>query len=272
MHEPSKSPKITGETRLFAILADPILHVKTPEDMNAFMQARGHDRVMVPIHVGPEQLALAVDGLRAMQNLDGFVVTVPHKSAIVALCDSLSPAARQVGAVNVVRRDADGRLHGDILDGVGFVAGLRSAAIEPSGLTVYMAGAGGAAQAIAFALAEAGVAKLTIANRTEAKAQQLVNRLTGLFPDVAFGVGAQDPSGHDLVVNATSMGLREADDYPCEVQRLGSGQIVAEIIMQPEQTPLLAAAAERGCRVHPGRPMLQCQIALMATAMGAGHE
>ncbi|MFJ4430964.1 shikimate dehydrogenase family protein [Pseudomonas sp. NPDC089395] len=273
MHELSNCPsKITGNTRLFAIIADPIHHVKTPEDMNALMVARGVDRVMVPIHVGLAQLAAAVDGLRAMQNLDGFVVTVPHKSAIVSLCDSVSAAARQVGAVNVVRRDAEGRLHGDILDGVGFVAGLRKAAIEPAGMSVYLAGAGGAAQAIAFALAEAGVATLTIANRTEAKAQALVDRLSGLFPGVAFQVGSRDPVGHDLVINATSMGLRETDDYPCEVQHLVPGQIVAEIIMQPEHTALLAAAAQRGCRVHPGRPMLQCQIELMAAAMGVHHE
>ncbi|MBA1223128.1 shikimate dehydrogenase [Pseudomonas fulva] len=272
MREPSNTQKITGNTRLFAIVADPIVHVKTPEDMNALMRSWGHDRVMVPIHVDGTQLATAVDGLRALQNLDGFVVTVPHKSAIVPLCDSLSPAARQVGAVNVVRRDAEGRLHGDILDGVGFVAGLRNAAIEPAGKTVYLAGAGGAAQAIAFALAEAGVALLTIANRTEAKAQQLVTRLAGFFPDVSFKLGGRDPSGHDLVVNATSMGLRDSDDYPCEVQRLTPEQTVAEIIMQPEHTPLLVAAAERGCRVHPGRPMLQSQIALMAAAMGATHE
>lgn len=258
MREPSNTQKITGNTRLFAIVADPIVHVKTPEDMNALMRSWGHDRVMVPIHVDETQLATAVDGLRALQNLDGFVVTVPHKSAIVPLCDSLSPAARQVGAVNVVRRDAEGRLHGDILDGVGFVAGLRNAAIEPAGKTVYLAGA--------------GVALLTIANRTEAKAQQLVTRLAGFFPDVSFKLGGRDPSGHDLVVNATSMGLRDSDDYPCEVQRLTPEQTVAEIIMQPEHTPLLVAAAERGCRVHPGRPMLQSQIALMAAAMGATHE
>ncbi|WP_323613372.1 shikimate dehydrogenase [Pseudomonas putida] len=272
MHEQLNAPKITGNTRLFAIIADPILHVKTPEDMNALMAAREQDRVMVPLHVSQVQLASAVDGLRALQNLDGFVVTVPHKSAIVPLCDSLSLAAQQVGAVNVVRRDAQGRLHGDILDGVGFVAGLRSAAIEPAGLTVYLAGAGGAAQAIAFALAEAGVAKLTIANRTKAKAQALTSRLAGLFSEVTFAVGTRNPAGHDLVINATSMGLRESDDYPCDVQHLSAEQTVAEIIMQPERTPLLMAAAERGCRVHLGRPMLKCQIELMAAAMGASHE
>ncbi|MDZ3992750.1 shikimate dehydrogenase [Pseudomonas sp. Teo4] len=272
MNKPAQPHAISGHTRLFAIVAEPIQHVKTPEEINALMAARGDDRVMVPLHVSPDQLADAVQGLRAMRNLDGFVVTVPHKGAIVHLCDSLSAAAQQVGAVNVVRRQADGRLHGDMLDGVGFVAGLRRAAIEPAGMTVYLAGAGGAAQAIAFALAEAGVARLTIANRTRDKAEHLVSRLAGLFPAVTFEVGSPDPSGHALVVNATSMGLREGDDYPCDVARLSREQIVAEIIMQPEHTPLLKAAAERGCRVHQGRPMLQCQVELMAAAMSAANE
>ncbi|MBK4998164.1 shikimate dehydrogenase [Pseudomonas sp. S31] len=272
MNKPVLPQAITGHTRLFAIVADPIHHVKTPQEINALMAVRGDDRVMVPLHIGPEQLAEAVQGLRALRNLDGFVVTVPHKGAMLPLCDSVSPAAALVGAVNVVRRQADGRLHGDMLDGLGFVAGLRRAAIEPAGKSVYLAGAGGAAQAIAFALAEAGVARLTIANRTRAKAQGLVERLAGLFPAVTFAVGSADPSAHDLVVNATSMGLREDDDYPCDVQRLGREQIVAEIIMQPEHTPLLVAAAERGCRVHLGRPMLQCQVELMAAAMSAASE
>lgn len=272
MNKPAQPQAISGHTRLFAIIAEPIHHVKTPEEINALMASRGDDRVMVPLHVGPDQLADAVQGLRAMRNLDGFVVTVPHKGAIVPLCDSLSPMAQLVGAVNVVRRQADGRLHGDMLDGVGFVAGLRRAAIEPTGKAVYLAGAGGAAQAIAFALAQAGVARLTIANRTRAKAEQLVSRLAGLFPGVDLVVGTADPSAHDLVVNATSMGLRDTDEYPCDVQRLTPEQIVAEIIMQPEHTALLVAAAERGCRVHLGRPMLQCQVELMAATMTAAAE
>lgn len=272
MNKPAQTQAISGHTRLFAIVAEPIHHVKTPQEINALMAARGDNRVMVPLHVGPEQLAEAVQGLRAMRNLDGFVVTVPHKGAIVPLCDSLSPVAQLVGAVNVVRRQADGQLHGDMLDGVGFVTGLRRAAIEPAGMKVYLAGAGGAAQAIAFALAEAGVARLTIANRTRARAEQLVSRLASAFPGVTFAVGTADPAGHDLVVNATSMGLREGDDYPCDIQRLSPEQIVAEIIMQPEHTALLLAAAERGCRVHLGRPMLQCQVELMAAAMSAVAE
>ena len=137
--------EITGHTQIFGILADPIHHVKTPQGINRLLEARRFDGVMVPIHVGAEGLGAMVDGLRRMNNLGGFVVTVPHKTAMPALCDELTPAAQRIGAVNVVRRTGDGRLVGGMLDGEGFVAGLRSEGIEPAGLATYLAGAGGAA-------------------------------------------------------------------------------------------------------------------------------
>lgn len=259
---------ITGHTRIFGILADPIHHVKTPQGINGLLDAHGFDGVMVPIHVRAEDLAAMVDGLRRMNNLAGFVVTVPHKTAMPALCDELTPTAARIGAVNVVRRTADGRFVGGMLDGEGFVAGLRSAGIEPAGRSAYLAGAGGAASAIAFALALSGVARLTIANRTTAKAVELVARLKEDFPDLAITVGTHDPSQHDLVVNGTSLGLRDGDALPLDVDRLTPAQTVAEIIMQPAETPLLRAAAAKGCRVHFGAPMLASQVALMAEFMG----
>lgn len=259
---------ITGTTRIFAILADPIHHVKTPQGINRLFDASAFDGVMVPVHVGPGDLATVVQGLRRMNNLGGFVVTVPHKTAVPALCDELTPAAARIGAVNVVRRTADGRLVGGILDGEGFVAGLRSVGIEPAGRSVYLAGAGGAASAIAYALAQAGVSRLTIANRTTAKASELVGRLQEDFAGLTLSVGTDDPSQHDIVVNGTSLGLREGDALPFDVDRLTPEQIVAEIIMQPVETALLRAAAAKGCRVHFGAPMLATQVALMAEFMG----
>ena len=259
---------ITGHTRIFAILADPIHHVKTPQGINSLLDEAGFDGVMMPIHVGPEDLATMVQGLRRMKNLGGFVVTVPHKTAMPALCDELTPSAARIGAVNVVHRTADGRFIGGMLDGEGFVAGLRSASIELVGRSAYLAGAGGAASAIAYALAEAGVARLTIANRTTAKAAALVARMNEDFPSLAITVGTDDPSHHDLIVNGTSLGLREGDALPLNIERLAPEQTVAEIIMQPVETPLLRAAAARGCQVHFGAPMLASQIALMADFMG----
>ena len=240
--------EITGRTRVFAILADPIAQVKAPQGLNRLMAERGVDGVMVPLHVAAADLPTVVAGLRATQSFGGAIVTVPHKTAIVPLLDAVSDAARLVG---------------EILDGAGFVAGLRAAGHEPRGASAYLAGAGGAANAIAFALAEAGVSRLTVHNRTPARVEDLFSRLRRLHPDLPLA-SAADPAGHDLVVNATSLGLRPDDPLPLDPAGLTAGQLVAEIIMQPVKTPLLAAAAARGCRTHPGLQMLEGQLALMA--------
>lgn len=259
---------ISGATRLFAILGDPVLQVRTPELFNALMASRGADAVMVPVQVGSADLAAVVAGLRRMENLSGFIVTVPHKTAMPALCDAVSAAAAAVGAVNAVRRHPNGRLEGAILDGIGFVKGLERAGLSPRGRSVFMAGAGGAARAIAFALAEAGAARLGICNRTAARVQELRERLVRSGHGIEV-VDAADPAGWDLVVNATSLGMAAGDPLPLDPSRLSPAQAVAEIIMKPPLTPLLLAARERGCEIVTGAPMLECQIELMADAMGA---
>jgi shikimate dehydrogenase len=201
-------------------------------------------------------------------NFGGMIATVPHKTAMVDLCDDITPAARMVGAVNIVRRNSDSSLSGDILDGQGFVGGLRQHGIEPRDLRVLLSGAGGAAKAIAFALADAGVARLDLYNRTLAKAQDIITRLQVVYPTVAMAAVGASPVGYDLVINATSLGMRPDDALPLDVSELSAAQTVAEIIMTPAMTPLLAAAKEKGCRIQYGLPMLECQIELMADFMG----
>lgn len=267
---PEHMTEITGHTKVFGILADPIHHVRTPQGINRHFAGEGFDGVMVPFHVAPRDLARVVDGLRGMNNLSGFVVTVPHKTAMLDLCDAVTVDARPIGAVNVVHRSADGRLHGTMLDGEGFVAGLRQEGIDPCGRSAYLAGAGGAASAIAFALVKAGVSRLTVANRTPDKVQQLFQRIRLVHPQASLEIGTTDPRGHDLVVNGTSLGLHAGDRLPLDAGRLQVQQVVAEIIMQPAETPLLAAARSVGCRVHSGAPMLSAQIALMAAFMRGG--
>lgn len=264
---PSNPIEITGHTRFLAIVADPIHHVKTPQRINELMRAHGIDAVMVPLHVSEGDLPVVMNALRGTQNFFGCVVTVPHKTKAVALCDEVSEEARQIGAVNVVHRLPDGRLRGAMLDGIGFVEGLRGAGIDPDGMSVYLAGAGGAASAIAFSLVQAGVRRLTVANRSYDKAASLIGRLREEHPTLAATVGESDPSGHDVVVNATSLGLRPDDPLPLDVSKLDPSQIVAEIIMDPAETALLKAARERGCRVHEGAPMLASQVRLMAAFM-----
>lgn len=260
--------EITGNTRLYGIVADPVSQVKTPQTMRKVFDKRGTDGVLVPMHVAPEGLPAFVQALRGVLNFGGMIATVPHKTAMVDLCDDITPAARLVGAVNIVRRNADGSLSGDILDGQGFLAGLRQHGIEPSGMRVFLSGAGGAAKAIAFALADAGVACLDLYNRTPAHAQDIIARLQAVYPGVSMSVVDASPVGYDLVINATSLGMKAGDPLPLDASGLNARQIVAEIIMTPALTPLLLVAQAKGCQIQYGLPMLECQIELMADFMG----
>jgi shikimate dehydrogenase len=260
-------PPITGLTRVYGILADPIAQVRTPQALNALMRARGIDGVLVPLHVPADGLRALLAGIRAWQNFGGFIATVPHKPAMIELCDEATPRAKAIGAANAVRRNADGTLSADMLDGDGFIAGLAASGIQTRDAAVFLAGAGGAANAIAFALAAAGIAALTIHNRTARRAQELVDRLAVAYPAFTATVG-DDPHGHDLVVNATSLGMKSGDNLPLDTSRLEERMTVAEIIMQPEMTPLLAAARARGCRIQPGLPMLTGQVEAMVRFLG----
>lgn len=257
--------EITGKTSIFAILADPIGHVRTPQVVNAHFAAAGYDGVLVPMNVAEEDLEATFIALRGMKNLGGVIITVPHKTRAAELVDELEPQGRLVGAINAIRRTPDGRLVGTMFDGIGFVAGLKAEGLNPKGLRVCMAGAGGAANAIAFALAEAGVARLTIANRTRAKAEALADRVRAAYPAVDVHAGDAVATGQDMIVNATSLGLKEDDALPFDVSTLTPETVVAEIIMKPVQTALLAAAEARGCRTHYGCHMLDQQVRLMAS-------
>lgn len=255
---------INGHTKLVVILAHPIGHVRTPSEMNRHFAAIQRDAVLVPMQVQPENLAKVVSALRLIPNLGGIVVTVPHKEAIASLCDRLTEAAALVGAVNVIRREADGSLTGGQFDGEGFVAGLRRAGHEVKGKRIWMVGAGGAAAGIGYAMLRHGVATLTLHNRTKTKAEALVSRLQAALPGAHLQTGSANPAGHDIVVNATSLGLEAEDPLPVNPARLQPHMLAAEVVMNPDRTAFLIAAEGRGCKTHPGLPMLLEQIPILA--------
>jgi shikimate dehydrogenase len=261
--------EITGTTRLFAVIADPIAHVRACEAFNPRFRERGLDAVLVPFHVRPADLAAALDGFRALANLGGVLVTIPHKEAILELVDGIGPQAARVGAANVVRRTDHGRLEAENFDGLGFVAGLEAAGRPPAGRDVLVVGAGGAGKAVAYALAEAGVRRLVVANRDGARAQALAAGVRSVFPAVRTTAGPPDPAGFDVVVNATSLGLEPDDPLPFDPGAADAGTLVAEIVMKPERTRLIEAAAARGLPVHLGRHMLDHQVPLLARFIGA---
>ena len=260
--------EITGRTRVFGILAHPTEHVKAPPGINRIARQRGKDAVMVPFNVAPNDLRAVVNALRSVLSFDGSIVTVPHKQAILALCDEVSVQAHAVGAANVIRRAPDGRLIGAQLDGIGFVAGLRHHGVALEGRSVHLTGAGGAASAIAFALAEENVARLTLNNRSRGKADGLRDNLLRLYPSLDVRIGDRDPSGHDIVINGTTLGMKPGDALPVDISALAPDMVVAEVIMEPEMTALLRAAETAGCTIHLGHHMLDYQLQLMADFLG----
>ena len=266
----SERERITGKTRIFGTIADPIEHVRAPMVLNRLFAERGLDAVMVPIHVRPDGLAKAMDGFRAMPNLGGFCVTIPHKLEVLRLCDRVGKQARLVGAVNVVRRDPDGKLVGENFDGAGFVQGLLAEGNRLEGQRVLLVGAGGAGRAIAFAMPEARASALVIANRSPDKAVALAAEVASAFPGFPVAAGPADPAGFDVVVNATSLGLKPGDALPFPVTHLEPGALVAEIVMIPDETALIAAAKARGLRVQYGRHMFDHQTRLIAEFLGCG--
>lgn len=263
-------PWVTGTTRVFGTIAHPVDHVRAPMAFNPVFAARGLDQVMVPVDAPPEALADVVTALRAMPNFGGLAVTIPHKMEMARLCDTLGPEAQLTGAVNAVRFDADGSMHGDNFDGSGFVAGLRQQGYEPAGMDVLMIGSGGAARAIALALCEAGVGRLRISNRTAAKADAIVAALADLAghhqAETATG---HDGAGVDMIVNTTSLGLHDGDALPITLDAVDAATLIAEIIMIPERTDWLADAEARGLATHYGRHMLDCQLDLIGGFIGA---
>ena len=127
---------ITGETKVFFMLAHPIGHVRTPEVLNPLLAARGVDAVMVPIHYAPEDFAVGWEAMKRTRNLGGIVVSVPLKEQAAAFADEVSDVARELGAANVVRRDEDGRMIATNFDGEGFLAGLLGGGSDAAGWTV----------------------------------------------------------------------------------------------------------------------------------------
>ena len=263
-------PPISGTTRLFGIVGDPIAQVRSPQLFNAHFAERGVDAVFLPLHVLADGVEAAFAGFAALANLDGLVITIPHKPAFATLVHDLGPHARRVGGVNAIRRVAPGRWAGELFDGLGFVEGLRGQGIDPTGLSFLVFGAGGAGGAIAGALLDVAPGRIAVTDPLPGRAEALSRRLREAVPDFAVEtVGSDvDPAAFDVVVNATPLGMGADDPLPVDPDRLRPGTLVAEAIMKPPVTRLLREAENRGCRIQPGAHMLDSQFGPMLDFFG----
>lgn len=254
-------PSLSGETRVIPIIGDPIAQVKSPAGVTRALNAMGCNSVVVPIHVTSADVDTFIEGVAVARNVDGIIVTVPHKFAAYRHCATATDRAHFLGAVNTLRRNADGRWHGDAFDGEGFVAGLRVAGWRPGG-PALLVGAGGAGSAIALALLQAGVGELAIHDADAARRDALLARLQ-TQPGKRVRAGSSDPSGFALVANATPTGMRSGDPYPVQVDKLAAGMFVGDVITAPAVTPLIEAARRAGCATQVGGGMFAEVLKLM---------
>lgn len=251
---------VSGATRVFLILGDPVEQVRAPEAFNHLFAKHGVDAVLVPAKVKPAALPGFVQGAMQAQNVDGLWLTIPHKAEVLPLLAACDPLGRAAGAVNAVRRRADGALEGALFDGSGFVKSLDHFGLPVAGRRVLLLGAGGAGRAIAVSLQAREAGTVAVYDATPGRAADLVASRPATGATRFQVAESADPVGHDLVVNATPLGLRLDDPLPIDVDRLSPGAAVVDILMKNQPTPLLRACQARGIPAHPGFEMMVQQV------------
>lgn len=251
---------ITGSTRLIAHLGYPTASFKAPLIYNPWFEQRGIDAVVVPMGCRAEDYPRFLPLLFKLSNIQGALVTMPHKATTVAVLDEISTAVRIAGSCNVVRLGDHGRLEGDLFDGEGFVLGALRKGHCIAGAHALVVGCGGVGSAIAASLAKAGVEELGLFDTRAANMEGLAQRLACYHPKLSLRIGSNDPTDFSIVVNATPLGMRPGDPVPVDVGRIAPSAFVGEVVMTTEMTPFLAAAQARGCAIQVGLDMLYEQI------------
>ena len=253
-------PRITGQTRLAAVIGSPVRHSRSPVLANAAFAAAGLDWTMVAFEVAEGRAGDAIDAVRAL-DIGGLMVTMPHKAAVMPHLDSVTAVASTLGAVNSISW-VDGALVGHNTDGEGLVRSLEvDEDVTLAGRRCVVLGAGGAARAVVHALAQAGAADVAVVNRTHSSAEVAA----GLAGSVGHVAEPRAVADAEIVVNATSVGMgadTTAGPLPLDPDLLREGQVVVDLVYQPLRTPLLAAAQERGARPVDGLGMLVHQAAI----------
>ncbi|WP_085028521.1 shikimate dehydrogenase family protein [Ensifer aridi] len=251
---------ISGKTVFIPLIGHPVEQVKSPGPMNEWFSRNGVAAVLIPIDILPEKVGAFLDAMRDTLNCAGLSVTMPHKQAAFAGVDELTDRARRAGAVNIVRRNTDGTLIGDMVDGDAMVAALAKNGVSVRGKTALVVGAGGAGAAIIYALAEAGAATLIVIERDQAKADRLIARLRRDYPQVQAHDDLPDDVAVDVAINASPAGMNEADPYPFPLERLTRAEIIADAVTKPPVTPWLEEARRRGIAIQTGAEMTLAQL------------
>jgi len=251
---------ISGKTRVCGVIGDPIEHSLSPIMQNAAFQALGLDYVFLAFKVKPACVPDAVNGMRAL-NIRGLNVTMPHKNRVMASLDRIDLSAQIINSVNTIL-NKENLLFGFNTDGVGAVKALKENGVELKGRKVLLLGAGGAARAIAYAMAKEAD-ELAVLNRTVKQAQELAKLLEkSVSKKIAFGslspsdiqMNLQDS---DVLINATSVGMKpHPEESPIPPKLLRRNLSVMDIVYNPLETKLAKEAKAAGAKVVSGVEML----------------
>jgi shikimate dehydrogenase len=251
---------IDGRTQIIAHIGYPTESFKAPLIYNPYFENIGVNAVVVPMGVKAEHFATSLRMIFNFSNTYGALITMPHKITVVALLDEVSSAVKIAGACNAVLKRPDGKLVGDIFDGEGFVRGVLRKGRNIQGASALIVGSGGVGSAIAASLAAQGPAHIALFDTDKRLAEGLAARLAAHYPKLSIGVDSPDPRGHDIIVNATPLGMYQGDEMPVEVKRISPDAFVGEVVMTQNMTAFLKAAKARGCQIQVGLDMLFEQI------------
>ncbi|WP_198019392.1 shikimate dehydrogenase [Paracoccus sp. J55] len=258
---------VKATTRLIGMIGDPIAKARTPGLLNPRIAAAGKDLAVVPLHIPAEAFDGVFPALLSLGNMAGFIVTYPFKERCMAFADRIGTGAKLVGGLNAMRREEDGSWTAEIFDGIGLLNAVK-AVRDPVGARVLLLGAGGAGRAIAVSFAQAGAAAITVADLDDGRAGSLVANLAAAFPGCVVRRGGPDAVGHDIVVNATPVGMNPDDGLPGEVGVFAPGMTVADIVPAPTPTALMRKAQAEGASVIPGSAMTEGQAVALLKFFG----
>jgi shikimate dehydrogenase len=253
---------INGCTRLFPIIGDPVIYARSPELLSKSFAERGVNAICVPMHVPEDALNRVMGGLSQVTNVDGLLTTMPHKFRACDFCSTFSEASRLLKVVSVLRRNQNGTWHGDSQDGASFVKAQIDHGAQPRGARVLLIGAGGAGSAIAISLLEAGVRELVVFDVNERRVRDLIALLSGISLG-RMRFGPPDPTGFDMICNATHLGMKDGDPTPIAPNLLKPSMFIGDVIAGHGETPFIQAARAAGCRTANGDQMVDAVQRMM---------
>jgi shikimate dehydrogenase len=253
---------ISVTTKIAAVIGDPIAQSLSPYLHNYWLKQNKIDGVYIPLKVSVAEFSEFIKSMHSL-GFCGFNITIPHKESALKLCNFISLAAKQIGAVNTITIDQDGKIYGDNSDHFGFIQNIKSEYpnFDFKNKKVLLLGAGGAARAIVFGLLNQGVAEITIANRDLIRAENLAQNFLkmGQIKTISWNNRDKNLSDFDMLINSTSLGMSGKDELEIALNNLKKSALVCDIVYKPLMTKLLKQAQQQGNLTVTGIGMLVYQ-------------